>query len=387
MKYLKYIKFIILAMISILIGIAVAAAIYGFDVNSPWWSHILVIIGVIFVTLTVHELTHALVFSLQKIRIKAIYLFIFMFIRKKKFFTLKVNPKLIILGGGLVVPLLPPVTNDEELEELSKKIAKSLIAAPIASIVFGFLWFIAFIFVLAFSSNMALIALGISSTITILVLTLLVVLASSVANDQIAGDFVAYEKILDDKEFKFNVIDSYLHFNPEAHQQSLDYLRSVKDKYLLTKYLGSSQTAQSFIQDYINAILFHSKSRNYQIEERIMNMNKSLLNTTNEGITTLFMITYLYYINGEVEEAFKLLAELEKVNNPKINSKHLNYEIKRAHHLLNLSDESEYLLNPKNIYDGFDWVLAPVLDKKEEINLEPLKPGIKVPKIKLYQKI
>ena len=124
------------------------------DVYSPWWAHVLVVIGAILLTLTIHELTHAIAFSILGIKIKAIYILIFMFIRKQKFFTIKINPRLIVLLGGLVVPLLPPVKSDEELEELSKKIAKSLIAAPIASIVFGFLWVLAFILILIFSSSM-----------------------------------------------------------------------------------------------------------------------------------------------------------------------------------------------------------------------------------------
>ena len=47
MKYLKHIKITILLLIALLIGITVASLIYNSDVYSPWWAHVLVVIGAI----------------------------------------------------------------------------------------------------------------------------------------------------------------------------------------------------------------------------------------------------------------------------------------------------------------------------------------------------
>lgn len=385
MKYLKHIKITILLLIALLIGITVASLIYNSDVYSPWWAHVLVVIGAILLTLTIHELTHAIAFSILGIKIKAIYILIFMFIRKQKFFTIKINPRLIVLLGGLVVPLLPPVKSDEELEELSKKIAKSLIAAPIASIVFGFLWVLAFILILIFSSSMTFITLSITASFVILILTLLVIIASSAGTDQIAGDFVAYERVLNNKDYQFQVVDSYLNFNKPAQLESKAYLDQHKRNYLKTRYLGTSLDTLSYVTDYIDDVLFKKGKRDYIIEQRIFKMSYFKLEQSNEGITTLFMILYLYFISGEKEEAFSLLNRLEKNTNDKIDKKHLDYEIKRAHHLLGLEDNTEFLLDSKNEYEGFNWILKPVLDPEPPLDLSPLKLGIKVPIIKFFE--
>ena len=80
-----------------------------------------------------------------------------------------------------------------------------------------------------------------------------------------------------------------------------------------------------------------------------------------------------------------MLNRLEKNTNDKIDKKHLDYEIKRAHHLLGLEDNTEFLLDPKNEYEGFNWILKPVLDPEPPLDLSPLKLGIKVPIIKFFE--
>ncbi|MGI6787053.1 MAG: site-2 protease family protein [Acholeplasmataceae bacterium] len=388
MKAIRKIKYILLILIAIMIGVAVAAITHNHDVKSPWWGHLLVVIGSIFLTLTIHELAHAFTFSIQKIKIKAVYLFMFMFIRKGRIFTLKINPKLLLLGGGLVVPLMPPVTNDQELEDIGKKLAKALIAAPITSIVFGFLTFIIFMIILLFSNNFTFISLMITATIVILLLTVLVIVASSASNEQAAGDFVAFQKVKNDRDYLIQIISSYIVFNPEAEVLSKDYLLNKKIDYMLDKGLSYNLITYSYLIDYLEGVIFENKLRNESLDNQIFCLNKNILSRSNEGISVLFLISYLHYLSGDDDKTFELLDYIKNIKHPKVSQKYLEHELKRAYHLLNISDETEFLKSYHDIELGLNWIFAPLFDNKDGnlLNIK-LKKGIKIPKINFYNKL
>ena len=269
MKHLKKINYLILILIGFMIGIIVAASIHNHDIKNIWWAHIIVVFVAIFLSLTIHELTHAFVFSINKIKIKAVYLFMFMFIRKGKIFKIKVNPKLLILGGGLVIPLLPPITNDEEFKDVGNKFAKSLIAAPIASIVFGFLTFVVFLLLLFLSNNLILISIMMTATIVILILTILVILASSGANEHAAGDFVAYKKVKEEPDYLLQVVSSYMMFNPEAYELSKDYLLDKKVNYLLSRPLQYNLETYAYLIDYLENVVYEDGEKNFSLDNKI----------------------------------------------------------------------------------------------------------------------
>lgn len=388
MKYLRVITVILLGLIALMIGVLISSIIHNHESNNLWWAHILVVLGTLFITLTIHELNHAFMFSIQKIKIKAVYLFMLMFIRKNRHFIVKINPKLIILGGGLVVPLLPPVTNEEELEMLGQKISKSLIAAPIASIVFGFIVFVSFMLILFLSTNEILISLMISAVLTVLILTVLVIVASSAASDLASGDFIAYKRVKSDPDFLLSVISSYINFNPEAEELSHEFLFNKKINYLLSSPNNYNLISYSFIIDYLHEVVFENGQRNSSLDFKLLQLNKYSLSSSNEGITVLFLIVYLRYIIGDRDEALTLLEWLKTLNNKHISSKHLEYEVRRANQILNIGDELEFLTNPKNLYIGTNWIFAPLLSNEEDKTLYvKLKLGIKIPQIKFYQKI
>lgn len=386
MKHLKKINYLILILIGFMIGIAIAAIVHNHDIKSPWWGHLIVVIGSIFITLTLHELTHAFVFSINNIKIKAVYLFMFMFIRKGKIFKLKVNPKLLILGGGLVVPLLPKVTNDREFKDIGNKFAKSLIAAPIASIIFGFLTFIVFLLLLFFSSNLTLISLFITATIVILILTIFVILASSASNEHAAGDFIAYKKVKEDENYLLQVISSYIVFNDEAYELSKDYLLNKKIEYLSNNPLNYDLNTYAYLIDYLEDVVYDNGTKYYDLDKRILSLNRNVLSRSNEGVSLLFLIAYLHYLYGDDDKTFEIINYLEVLQNPRVNWKHLEYELKKANHLLGISDQFEYLSSPDYYLDlGLNWIFAPLFDDKQErTTFTKLKKGIKVPKITFY---
>ncbi len=386
MKKLKTITYAFLIIIGLMIGISVAAIIHNHDVYSPWWGHIIVVLATLFLGLLIHELTHAFVFSVQGVKIKAVYLFMFMFIRKGRIFTIKINPKLLMLGGGLVIPSLPPVTSEEDLDKLQKKFAISLIAAPITSIVFGFLWFIGFILILFLSHNWILISLSITSTFVMLIFSLLTIIASKASSDLAMGDFPAYQEVLKNRYFLISIIDNYLHFNESSYYKSQPFINEKINEYLLNEPLKYTQLSYFFISSYLFDVVFNEGKRNYNIEEKIKKLNIKILAKTMLGHTIAYLIAYLNYISGDIEQALNQLKTIEKSSYPSILKKHALYESKRAKHNLGLSNEIDFLTDEKNIDNGHEWILKPALEVTTNNSdyIKVLKPGIKLPKIKFF---
>lgn len=387
MKHINKIIYLFLAFLAIMVGVVVNWAIHSTGIYSPWWAHILVVFGTIFFALAVHELAHAVAFRFQGIKIKAIYLFMFMFIKGKKFYRLKINPKLLILGGGLVVPSLPPITSDEDLEELGKKMSVSLITAPIVSIVLGILWFISFILILFLSHNWTFITISITSTIVILIYTILVILASKSSSELAMGDFAAYKMAREDQYFMLSTAASYLHFNKESYELSQDYIRKKSQQFLIEETLHYHRIAYSFIYEYLYEVVFEGGERNKIIDEKIANLNSRRLSHGDAGLSVAYLMIFDMYQRGD-DNYLKMLHNIEKGDNKYVNPKYALYEQKRAHHLLNISDETEFLSNKKNTDVGFDWILAPVLEVEDsEAPLMRLKKGIMIPEGKFFNKI
>ena len=117
-----------------------------------------------------------------------------------------------------------------------------------------------------------------------------------------------------------------------------------------------------------------------------MSLNRNVLSRSNEGVSLLFLIAYLHYLYGDDDKTFEIINYLEVLQNPRVNWKHLEYELKKANHLLGISDQFEYLSSPDYYLDlGLNWIFAPLFDDKQErTTFTKLKKGIKVPKITFY---
>ena len=114
-------KWIYIPIIVFLIGIIYTILIY----NGIWFKltsglESLALIGyflwflfAFYFTLTLHELGHFLAFYFQKVKLRAIYLTIFVFYKNEKGWHFTIKPKLWILFGGLVVPDLGEIRNKE----------------------------------------------------------------------------------------------------------------------------------------------------------------------------------------------------------------------------------------------------------------------------------
>lgn len=398
MKNIKRIKIVTYLLFSFMVGFLVAFFIYNQTFPKladsfkiiPWWGYLGLIFLTFLLTLSIHELTHALVFRIKGVRIKAIYLFIFKFIKKNKLFIPSIDFRLAILGGGLVVPDLDPITNQEEYDKISKIFSKSLIAAPIATIVFMVMMIIADFFLILFVNNLYLLGIFTVVTIITIIFSLLYIAASKASTDQIAGDFVAYKRILNDELFRLNAISSYLIFNDKSAIASKEFMNNKRLNYLLRNNQSYNAFNQVLLIDYLSEVIFEDEDVNNLIEKRVLYLNMERLAKTSNGLELGYLIIFRKYQLGLIQDAYQDKNVLENASKEtKIPTKELIYKEKKANHLLNIKDESEFLNNYKNIYQGLNFIYKGLIDFKE-IELKTnvnLKPGKQIIEVKYFTKI
>ncbi len=398
LKNLKLIKIATYLMFSFMVGFLVAFFIYNQTflklIDSfkiiPWWGYFLIVFIMFMLTLALHELTHALIFRIQGVKIKAVYLFIFKFIKKNKVFIPSIDFRLAILGGGLVVPDLNPITNEEEYNKISKIFAKSLIAAPIATIVFMILMIIADFFMILFVSNLFVLGVFTLSTIATVLLSLLYIASSKVSTDQIAGDFVAHDKMLNDELFRLNAISSYLVFNNKSEEESKAFINNKIINYLLKNNQSYNALNQIFLINHLADVVFENEIPNEIIEKRVLNLNMNLLAKTENGVELGYLIVFRKYQLGLIQEAYQDKGVLESISRKsKIPAKKLNYKEKKANHLLNIKNEIDFINNPKNIYQGLNFIYKGLIDFIEiefQTNIN-LKPGKQIIEVRYFNKI
>ena len=101
-----------------------------------WWIYPLGFMASFILSLTIHELGHFFTFLFQGVKLRALYILIFVFYKSARGWRMTVRPKLWVLLGGLVVPDIDDITDDKRYDEIIRKFAIALIAAPIVTIVY-----------------------------------------------------------------------------------------------------------------------------------------------------------------------------------------------------------------------------------------------------------
>src|SRR5690554_1605505 len=153
---------------------------------------------VFYITLIFHELGHFIAFKVQKIKLRALYITIFVFYKTKEGWRFTIKPKLWVLFGGLVVPDLELIEDDKTYHEIAKKFAISLITAPIVTISLLGFTIIMFILTVIFSTNSLWIGTISIMTFYVILLSALYIYTFKLSNQNFYGDFVAYKKMKDD---------------------------------------------------------------------------------------------------------------------------------------------------------------------------------------------
>ena len=335
----------------------------GFKETS-WYVYPLALIGSFYLTLAIHELTHFFAFKFKGIKGRAIYLTAFTFIKKNEKWNFNFIPKMFLLMGGLVVPDLGEMRNEEEYQKTTKNFSTSLIAAPIASIVFGSLVLLAQVLVVFLTYNYVFIGILTVFTIFIVLLTVLYTVTSLMANDMAVGDFPAYNRMKSEELFQISLICQYAQFSSALSKETEDFLWTKSNSILERQSKLYNQHTLSLLAMYLEGIVFENRNRIVSIDKMVTNLVDTSLLKTELGTNVYFNKLYYTYTqisaNNALDSFIKRRDTLEK-------DEDLSYNFHKSLHLLGISDETEYLSDEKNLnYGKLGFIYKPLIDFHEE---------------------
>ncbi len=339
----------------------------------PWYAWILGFILIFFFTLLIHELGHLIAFLVQGVKIRALYLFIFVFYRSLKGWRFKIQPKLWYLIGGFVVPDLPIIDDESTYQKLVIKFSKALITAPIVTIVFMILMDLMFListYLKASSSFLGWLFMGALFTTLI---SLVYMKTFSLSNKSFYGDFVAYRKIKQDLVFQVIQIVQYQQFSLADNMTTHPFLYQKLCQIIEQTELNTSLFHQILLMQYVEYTIYEHMPYAESITEKLDKYPKNHLYRTLEGLSLLYDYAAYQYSLGHVGKAYQTIDMIAKKANQKIDQKQRNYLDLKFRHILHLSYHEEEL-DQEHIALGKEELFEAILDlhKLQKESHQPL---------------
>ena len=321
-------------------------------------------------TLTLHELGHFFAFHFQGVKLRALYLTIFVFYKNEKGWRFTVRPKLWVLFGGLVVPELGEIKSDKEFLILKEKFAKSLITAPVVTIVVLVLTLISFGFVLHYSQNTLLIGILALNSIYITLFSLLYIYTFTISNQMFYGDFVAYKKIKEDYVFQLATINQYVMFSLTESKDTTKFLWEKTRECLIDIKINSSDFHSTLLLNYLEGVINLAYDLDATIDKKIRKLNIRAYTKSEQGLLLLYEICNYFYKIKEVEKAYQMFERIDKSVSPKLDSKMVLYFKRRSSHQLHIEYFYEFLKNEANYHIGHAWIFDVLVDPYEMLKAQ-----------------
>ena len=366
-------RWIYLPIIVFLIGCIYTILIYNgiwFKLTSGLKSlsligYLLWFIFAFYFTLTLHELGHFLAFHFQKVKLRAIYLTIFVFYKDSKGWHFTIKPKLWILLGGLVVPDLGEIKNEEEYKSLSSKFSKSLIAAPIVTITLLILTLVTFVLLMIFGTHTHFNGIFTINTLYITLLSLFYIYTFKLSNQMFYGDFVAHKKMNSDEIFQLAEMNQYTMFSSEESEESVRFLWEKSKTIIQDKPVSTTMFYIMILTNYLDGIIRNDYEIDEKIDEKLKGLNLSALCRTEHGLSIAYDLCFYDYKKGLVEQAFKRFELIQRKTGKKLDEKMVLYLRNKSAHLMHLEDQSLFLSDRENIYIGSAWIFEVLLNPYE----------------------
>ncbi len=381
MRYVKKYRFLIFLVICFVLGFVSMPLFHGGYMEHifrgftkvPLYLHFLLFIGLYFLSLTLHELTHLFSFVFSGYKNDVIIILFLIFYKNNNKWKIKIDFRLLALGGGLVMPNLGRIESENDFNKAKKATLISLLAAPLFTLISGILLFLlTFIF---FYKIPFLVPIAFYT----LLLSLLFTLLSSKSTDQIYGDFKAYQKVKSDSAFALLIISQYTddltayqRGKMELHIQNQNPIRTdmiSASFFLILLYYALYETDEVDLLMVEKVSYFLKRPSSFN---RFLNLRSQI----ELPQTIIFYLDRLNYKN----EALKLMNSfLDFINNSKLNKKVKTYITKQTRHILKLSNESVFINDIKNMNTGFLSIILkniPFYFQKEQQKnkgFEPLK--------------
>ncbi len=329
--------------------------IEGF-ISPPIYIIVLIMVLTFILSVTLHEFGHAISFLINGIKMRAIIFVNFLLIKEDGGWKFKIirNSSL----GGITVPEITNIKDEEEFLKVQKGFANALIAGPIASIVSWIALTIIGVIIIRLTRNVYINSVIIVFLISLGLITILLLISSFLKNDMVIGDFPAYKTSKSDKYFVAMQLYNYGYFSsdPEKAREENIYLRQfiikeLQEKYenrdthwytlsmidtILLEYLaGFLKELPMVVEDYINYIL--------ESPDILLDLRE----TQEKEIMYFHLIMYLYKDEKTKDRALDLYEKIKRSIKP--NTPKRKYLFKQIDQLLGLADNRKFLMEKKNI--------------------------------------
>lgn len=372
MKKMK--KYLILITIAAVLGFSFAFLKhngYWFKLTSglkliKWYLYPLLIILYFFMGILIHELGHFFSFVFNKVKIRALYVLIFVLMRNENNkWTFKIYPKHIKLLGGIVVPNLGDIKNEEDLKRVRTAFSKALIAGPRTSIGYLIVLIITFILIWFLTNLNLLSALLFINVIITILMTILIVLSSKINTNEIYGDYVAYDKFVNDDRFALLQIIQY---------RSFSTIEDKKTNIFLYKYLTDFYNEKNFSYNFFDLVLssnllnFYLETKGYRntaVNNLVNYYNINRLASSKHGLELAYLISAYYYKNKNAAKAYEVFNLIQINKNKYIDIEKQEFLFKEYEHMLNLNNNKKYFEENKSKIIEELFILAPIVNIEE----------------------
>lgn len=339
----------------------------------PWYLYPLGILFTFYLTLTIHELGHLLSFVFQGVKIRALYLTIFVFVKEGKRFKFKVKPKLWILLGGLVIPDLPKIESKEDYEKTVKIFRNALISAPITTISYMIFSIVLFLIGMIFLDASVILGLIILHMILVVLISSVYIYTFKLHTDSLYGDYVAYHKMKEDPIFTFAQVSQYTEFSTKTSDSEKRFIFDMaKDILKVTPKLNDIMI-QHILLYYLDGIIKQDYELDDVVESKIKNIQMHAFVCSEQGLLAFHEIILHDYKIGDIEKAYQKYEEVTKLKRKSINHQFVTYLNHKTAHQIHLSYHQSFLENKHNIFIGDHWIFEPVIDPYQS-TLEDLRP-------------
>lgn len=371
-KYKGLIYIISMFIIGIFVGIL---SYYGYlsslfkGLSVVKWYYILpILIITFFINILVHELGHLIILRKQGIGIRAIYVLCFTVVKIGKKWHFSIYLRFLKLLGGLVMPNMYLIKDEETYQKSITDFSKGIKAGPLFSLYLGICSII--LFVIAWISGLS-VFIGLSfyfMGFTILI-TFMIMAASKVSVSGLYGDFVAYKRLQENKRFALAYILSSVDTS-DHREESENFLWEKVIEALETRVELNSPEGQIFITHYIQKIVFENQIGSHKINENLKYVHQNLVLTKEEHYILGHELLYFYYQTNQTEIVARLKLRLEQVKkNPKSLKVYAYWE-ERTSYLLGETTNDAYKKRSEDS-QTIGFILKPL--KGSDIEEKPLK--------------
>ncbi len=333
----------------------------------PFYYHILIFFAAYFLVVMFHELTHAIAFLLHGIRPKMILILIFLFYKDTRW-HLKIDPKLIILGGGMVMPNFHQIHDEKDIRYYQKATSFSLMAAPSFTIVSAILMLL---LDLIFFYHLPVFTIF---TFYIVVFSAFFTYTSTLSAQGIFGDFVAHKKINDDPIFGLSVVSQFVdEITPYLYdemkkrlseQRPSDFSIHLLNFYstLLEKGIHDDTEIDDFLLEKTKVLAISPV-----ISRRIARQHQQIL---------VLQQAILYLYRCQEDDLMDQLLQVfsEELDHIKTKQPVKTYYMKQTNHLIGRIDASDYLTETRPFRLGLMDLIVSHIPEYQITENDHLKP-------------